>query len=324
MRGSLRWLQLRVGLLVVFALTVLALAIFFIGRTGVVFGTRYRVVTLMPSASGLAEGAIVRVAGQDVGKVEAIEFIPFAERRRPDEVLRITMALDRRVRDQVRSDSEARLLTQGLLGDKVIDIRPGTLRGRVLEEGDTVPSAAPVDLEELVRSAADALGTTVELLSDVRAIADALLRGEGTAGLVLTDDRLYASLLEASESLTTFLAALNRGSGALGRLAQDSALYVDLRSAVAALDSVAGALAAGEGTLGRLLWSDTLYARLLGASVRADSLLRRLETGEGTAGKLVRDPDLYENLNKIVVDLQAILEEFRTNPRKYLPPVRVF
>lgn len=322
-RRSLRWVQLRVGLLVLVALTTLALAIFFVGQIGVVYGDRYRLVTLMPSASGLVEGALVRVGGQDVGKVAAIEFVPFAQRRGPDEILEITLEIDRDVQEQIRTDSEARLLTQGLLGDKVIDIRPGTATGRPLAEGDTLRSAQPVDLEQLLRSASDALGNAVVLLSDFREVADALLRGEGTAGRFLTDDDLYRSFLDASRAMSAFLRSL-QGGGTLGQLARDSTLYVELRSAVAALDTVTQAIVEGRGTLGRLIWSDTLYTRLTETSARADSILKRLESGQGTAGMLVQDPELYENLNKLAVDLQAVIAEFKQDPRRYLPPIKIF
>lgn len=323
-RAPIRWIQLRVGLVIVVALAVLALGIFFIGEVGVVYGARYRLITLMPSANGLVEGAVVRLGGQDVGKVEAIDFVPFAERRRPDEVLKITMGVDRRVKEQIRTDSEARLFTQGLLGDKLVDIRPGTAAGAVLEEGDTVRSAAPVDLEEILRSASDAMGSAVALLSDFREIADALVRGEGTAGRILTDDALYASFLNASRAMADFLGSLNAGAGTLGQLARDPILYVELRAAVAALDTLTQAVLGGEGTLGRLVWSDTLYTRLVATSARADSILRSLEAGEGTAGLLLSNPDLYENLNRLAVDLQAVVAEFRAKPRKYLPPIKIF
>lgn len=323
MRGRrIRWTQLRVGMLMVIALALLALGIFLIGETGVVYGARYRLQTFMPSANGLVEGANVRLGGQDVGKVVAIDFVPFAERRGPEDVLRITMAVDRSVKEQIRSDSEARLFTQGLLGDKVVDIRPGTVAGRVLEEGETVPSERPVDVEEVLRSVSDALGNAVVLLSDFREIADALLRGEGTVGRLLADDSLYASMVGASRALSEFLDALSEGS--VGALARDSELYGELRAAVSALDTLTEGVVAGRGTLGRLIWSDTLYHRLVTASTRADSVLKRLETGEGTAGMLLTDQRLYENLNKLVVELQTVVAEFQARPRKYLPPVKLF
>jgi phospholipid/cholesterol/gamma-HCH transport system substrate-binding protein len=155
MNGASRisWSQVRVGLAVFVALIVLAVAIFFIGETGAIFGERYQLTTLMPSANGLIEGANVRLAGQDVGKVEDISFVPVAERRHPDHVLRITLAIDRAVAEQIRHDSEARIRTQGLLGDKVIDVTPGTPDASVLAEGDTLPSSVAADYEQMLASA---------------------------------------------------------------------------------------------------------------------------------------------------------------------------
>ena len=143
--SKLSWTQVRVGIAVTVALVVLAVSIFFIGETGAIFGERYHLTTLMPSASGLIEGAGVRLAGQDVGKVEAIEFVPIAQRRDPEHVLRLNLAIDLRVRDLIRQDSEARIRTLGLLGDKIIDVTPGTPDAPILEDGDTLQSAAAID-----------------------------------------------------------------------------------------------------------------------------------------------------------------------------------
>jgi phospholipid/cholesterol/gamma-HCH transport system substrate-binding protein len=326
MNGASRisWNQIRVGLAVVVAIIVLAVAVFFIGETGAVFGERYQLTTLMPSANGLIEGASVRVAGQDVGKVQAIDFVPIAERRHPDHVLRITMAIDRSVSEQIREDSEARIRTQGLLGDKIIDVTPGTTGSRALEEGDTLYSAVAVDYEQMLASASELVDDLAVMLRNFRAIADTLLAGHGTAGRLLTDSALYVELLNTSRSMNDFLGAVGRGEGALAQLAQDEQLYQDLRSVVAGLDTLTSALVSGDGTLSRLLTDETLYVELSSTSARADSLLAALESGDGTLGQLLTDQELYEGLLKLLVDVQAVVSELRENPRKYVPPIRVF
>ena len=50
---------------------------------------------------------------------------------------------------------------------------------------------------------------------------------------------------------------------------------------------------------------------------RADSLLDRIDAGQGTAGRMLNDQSLYERLDKLVVDMQHLLEDIRANPRKY-------
>lgn len=323
-RTGITWSQVRVGLAVTVALLLLALAVFFIGETGEVFGDRYRLVTLMPSANGLGEGAGVRLAGQDVGKVADIDFVAVESRQTPDQVLRVTLAIDRRVREQIRQGSEARIRTQGLLGDKIIDITPGSPDLPVLDEGDTLPSATAIDYEQMLSSASEVVDDLAATLSNLRAIADSLLTGRGTVGQLLTDTLLYAELVRTSVEMNRFLSTVAAGDGTLTRLARDDRIYEDLRSTIAGLDSLTSALTAGEGTLARLLSDDTLYTRLTSASMRADSLLAALESGEGTLGQLMTEQEMYEEMLKLLVDIQTVIREFRESPRKYLPPIKVF
>jgi len=322
--AKITWHQIRVGAAVTVALLLLALSIFFIGETGAVFGERYHLTTLMPSANGLIEGAGVRLAGQDVGKVERIEFVPIADRRDPSHVLKISMGIDVAVNELIRYDSEARIRTQGLLGDKIIDVTPGTPSARVLVEGDTLQSAVAIDYEQMLASAAGLVDDLSVMLGNLRSLADSLLAGQGTAGRLLMDPSLYDELLNTSRSMGSFLDAVGRGEGALAQLAQDTELYNDLRSVVAALDTLTSALVSGEGTLSRLLTDDSLYLELTSTSARADSLLAALESGEGTMGQLLTDQEMYESLLKLLVDVQTVIVELRENPRKYVPPIKVF
>ena len=326
MNGStyITWRQVRVGAVVSLTLLALTVSVFIIGETGRIFGERYDLTTLMPSAGGLIEGASVRLAGQDVGKVTSIEFVPLEERQEPDHVLRIVLAIDRAVRDQIRADSEAKIRTQGLLGDKAIDITPGTSAAPILESGDTVRSAVAVDFEQMIASAAVLVDDLSGLLHNFRVLADTLLAGQGTAGRLLMDTSLYVELLGTSRSLNEFLGPIGRGEGALAQLARDDHLYLDLRSVIAGLDTLTSAMLDGSGTLSLLLTDETLYERLTSTSARADSILGTLEEGQGTLGKMLTDQQIYEELLKLVVDVQALLTELRENPKKYIPPIRVF
>ncbi len=326
MNGStgVTWRQVRVGGVISLALVLLAVSIFLVGETGAVFGERYQLTALMPSANGLIEGASVRVAGQDVGKVARIEFVAPEDRRSPDQVLKVTLAIDRRVRDQIRSDSEARLRTQGLLGDKMVDISPGSPDARVLEEGDTLITAVAIDYEQMIGSAAELVEDVGSMVRNLRIIADSLLAGEGAAGKLLKDSALYVELLNTSRSLNRFLGTVSEGEGALARLARDEGLYEDLRSVMAGLDTLTAMMLHGEGTLSLLLTDESLYARLESTSARADSMLLALEQGQGALGQMLTDQEIYEELLKLVGEIQAVVQELREDPRKYIPPIQVF
>lgn len=322
--APITWDQVRVGLVLMLGLVVLALGIFFIGNIGDVFGTRYRLVTLMESAAGLVPGAPVQVAGQNVGQVDRVEFIRPEERPESGEAVAVWLGVNVSIRDQIRADSRARVRTQGLLGDRLIDIEPGSADSPLLSEGDTLPAAPALSYEELLAQAADAVQALITLSGDLTATLGRVAAGEGSLGQLLVDDALYGSLVALNENLNRVIEPVARGEGALGRLLTDDALYERLVEATAGLDTVTAVVVRGEGTLGRLVRSDSLYLALASSASRADSLLALIERGEGAIGQMVTDERLYEELLKTVVDLNAFLADLRENPKRYIPPVKVF
>src|SRR5690606_27279900 len=143
----------RVGALLAIGLLLLAYAVYKVGSVFDVFASRYELHALVPSALGLREGAPVTLAGQRVGQVQSIDFIP-VEQRRPDANLNVTLAVNERVRDQIRRDSRAFFRMQGLLGDKYVDIAPGTAGAAILQPGDTLAVGESVDIELFMERAA--------------------------------------------------------------------------------------------------------------------------------------------------------------------------
>ncbi|MFW6090120.1 MAG: MlaD family protein, partial [Gemmatimonadota bacterium] len=228
------------------------------------------------------------------------------------------------VQEQIRRDSRAQVRTQGLLGDRLIDITPGAVDEPALGAGDTLSAARPVDYDALIAEGAAAVGDLVDVASQLSELTRGILAGKGTLGRLVTDEELYAGLSGIAASMDTLLSAAAEPGGPVMRMLADDSLYLAMRRTVEALDSTTARVARGEGTVGRLLADDSLYASLLGAAERTDSLLARVEGGEGALGKMLEDPRLYEELLKTVVDLGSLLEAVRDDPDGYVPDVSVF
>lgn len=320
----LTWDDVRVGGLVLVSLVLLALGIFYVGQVAHVFGDRYRLVTLMNSAAGLVPGAAVQLAGQNVGQVSGVEWIEPDRRRELGASVAVQLSVDRGVQGQIRSDSRARIRTQGLLGDRVIDIRPGSPEADVLQPGDTVPSEEPVDYQEVLEDAAGAVGGLSRLARRLEELTRRMLAGEGSLGRLVVDTTLYREITLLSGSLGRFLQRANRGEGSLGRLLTEDRLYEELVRVTARLDTLTAGVATGRGTLGRMVASDSLYRELRRVAERSNELLRGLEEGRGTMGRLMTEDEAYEALLKNLADLNALLQEVRSDPERYLPEVEIF
>lgn len=322
--------QFRVGVLLIVSLFLLALGIFQVGRLFDVFASRYPLVTLVESSGGLIAGSPVTLAGQRVGQVEAIEFLPVEERRDSANIL-VRLSVNENVRNQIRTDSRAVMQTQGLLGDRFVDISPGSSGYEPLEPGDTIPSLPPLDYESVLRTAATTLDEVEGVVIDLRILTRRLASGEGTLGALLTDDVLYQRMTAATAELSGLLTDINRSDGTMARIIRDPELYHRMNSALARLDSLGAVVLEGQGSLGRMIRDDSLYEGLLGAVGRADSTLAGVEDflagaadSEGTLQRLLEDPELYDQLLRTIVDLQTLIQSIREDPSALSPQIQVF
>lgn len=309
------WDQLKVGVLILVALLILVVAIIKLGQAGNLFGKRYTLVAFVSSGSGLRKGGPAAVAGQLAGSIKDIEFLP------PDadttRNLKLVVEIDRKLIDQIRKDSRAKIKAMGLLGDKVFDISPGTPRYPVLKPGDTILITASVDYDAVVLQASAAINEVVGLTHDLKAITGGITRGEGTLGQLVTNRMLYDQLNVTLSRTTSLMAQLENPRGTIGRLLNDPALYHSLNRTVASVDTLIGAISTSDGTVGKLLRDDTLYVHLVSIVAKADSLVSGMAGGNGTMQKLFTDQQLYDQLLKTVTELNRVLVDVRRDPQRY-------
>jgi phospholipid/cholesterol/gamma-HCH transport system substrate-binding protein len=317
--ATLTWDQLRVGLVIVLAILIIGVAIYKLGQAANLFAKRYELIAYLPDANGLKEGGSVTVAGQLAGVVKKIDFLPVdADTTRN---LKLTLAIDENVKEQIRRDSKGKLKTLGLLGDKVFDITPGTPRAQPLQPGDTVTTMLALDYEAVIAQASSAVTDMVALTKDLRAITGGIVRGEGSLGQLVTNRALYDQLNGTLTRANTMLASFQNPNGTIGHMLNDPTLYNRLTGVISSTDSLIISVNSSKGTAGLLLRDSTLYRNLVGITKGADSLMKAIAGGQGTAGKLLTDQTLYDQLNKLVTDLSGILADIRKDPSKYMKGV---
>ncbi len=330
------WSDLRVVLLTLVSLGLLALGVWLVGGERGLFERKYTLDTYMEGVHGLRTGAPVRLAGVNVGTVQAIEFIEPAEvdsldalfrRQYGDSLgsrnLRVRLSVERRVQNRITTSSTAKIGTIGLLGDKYVGLDVGRPEDPVLRSGQTMLDEPPLDYEALIARSAAAVDELVKSISNGERIVAAVAEGQGTLGLLINDDQLYRAWMDLSHKGVQTLAAIESGEGALGRLLNDPTLYNEMVATTDELQRLTAQIEGGQGTIGKLLRDPELYRRMTDVVARADSLLDRIDAGQGTAGRMLNDQGLYERLDKLVVDMQNLVEDIRNNPRKYFN-IKVF
>jgi phospholipid/cholesterol/gamma-HCH transport system substrate-binding protein len=349
---QLTWSELRVGLFVLVGLLILAVAIFYVTGPGM-FGPKYRVKTYLPEVAGLATGAPVRLDGVEIGNVERISLVPRQQGKPPDHMhnIEIGMRIDRNYQKDILTDSVATLVTEGLLGNRYVNIQRG-FSGVPIQEGQAVPGGEEKAIKEVVEGSADVLANLKVLSENVQDLIAGVREGKGTLGKLLTDDQAYNHLnsilakgdqiatnvqsgqgtvgklfmkdemadkvQNTIDQLNTILADLRAQKGTLGKLLYDPALYDQAKEALANGNAVLGDVRAGKGTLGKLATDEALYNKLRDTSSNLSEATAKLNQNTNTAGKLFSDPQLYDNLTGLTGDMRTLIAEFRKNPKKFL------
>ncbi len=185
--------NLRIGIFIVVTLALLAAAVFLVGSRESLFRSSYRVRADFDNVAGLNEGADVRVGGLRKGSVKNIQ-LP----KNPDGKVVVLMDLAKETQSIVKMDSMAEIKSEGMLGDKYIEISFGTMDAARLRGGETIASQPPLDISDLFAKTNTILDSTQASLENVQSLTsninDISLKinhGQGTVGALINDKTIY-------------------------------------------------------------------------------------------------------------------------------------
>jgi len=334
---SLAWSELKIGVMAVVALTLTAILVVALGGASGFAWQRYDLKTSFQDVQGLKSGAIVRIAGVEVGKVTSVELKGAG--------VEVGLSIKKENQSRVTTDSRASIGSLSLLGEPLIDVSPAQT-GTPLKAGDTLASTKPplqindvaaslnagvVEATGLLKDVRSGKGTVGKLFTDdttfrelnafvasANAVTDAINKGKGTLGKLTNDPHAYDELNTAVANLRRMTDRINAGEGSLGELLKDDKLAKSLSAASQNLEQVSDRLTRGDNTAGKLLTEKELYDRLNSMANRLDDLTRNLNEGQGTAGQLLHNKEMYDNMNSAANELKGLIADIRKDPKKYL------
>lgn len=157
------WSDFRVGLITFAGLALLVLGVIFAGGDkGLLFQKTSIVKAHLLDVGGLKKGSSVTLLGMAVGRVTDIGF---ATSVNPGEsVVEVVMEVRSDVRARIKKDSVPVVRTQGMLGDRYIDIFGGTAVSEPLPEGEALVGDAATDFDKTLREATEVLDKSDKVL----------------------------------------------------------------------------------------------------------------------------------------------------------------
>ena len=172
--------KVSLGIFIVAAAVIFVVGIYFIGQKQFLFSHTISIKTIYKDVSGLQAGNKVRFSGIDVGTVSEITIIS-------DTAVRVTMSIDQSVKKFIKKDSKASIGSEGLMGDKVINLLPGSEDGQEIANGDVVETVDGSNIDLILKSVKITADNAAAITTDIAEIVGNIKAGKGTIGKILVD-----------------------------------------------------------------------------------------------------------------------------------------
>ncbi len=273
--------EIKVGLFVLLALAIFVWMAIRLG--GLSWGQKetYDLYTVFPSAGGLKAGVAVEVAGIQVGTVSRIELFE-------NHKARVTLGIQEGI--LLPADSAAYIRAQGILGDKFVELVPGSSAAPKLDPGDEIVRAqAAADISDVMQQLGD-------IAKDIKKITGPLSEGTTGADLKAT----VSNLKEMSERLNSIVSVNESGLSETLQALNDS--MHNLKEITTKINS-------GQGSLGHLINDDSTVKELNASLASIRHITERIEAGEGTLGRLVNDDSTIDKIDETLTSLSGYFEK---------------
>jgi phospholipid/cholesterol/gamma-HCH transport system substrate-binding protein len=227
----------KLGMFVIVGLILFILTIYFVGKQQNMFGSTIHLKSQFKTVSGLKVGNNVRFAGINVGTVDEIQLVT-------DSSVVVVLIVQKEVQKYIKSDAVASIGSDGLMGDKVLTISPGTASNKIVKDNDFIVSTAAVEMEDLMKSVKTSVDNAGLITGELAKFTYSMNNGDGTLSKLMNDKEFANSLkntlanLEVSTNeFSKFTTSMNNGKGALSKLVSDEKLAAKLDSTMTNLQA---------------------------------------------------------------------------------------
>jgi phospholipid/cholesterol/gamma-HCH transport system substrate-binding protein len=193
--------KIKLGIFISLGIALFIVGIYLIGEKQQIFRSTFHLSGVFRDVAGLQAGNNVRLSGINVGTVENISIVS-------DTSVRVEILIDENTRKFIKKDAVASIGSEGLMGNKIIIINPGTGGKMQIENNDIVQTIQPINMDDILISLKSSIDNTTIITSNLSKITSNVQSGKGTLGRLLTDkslgktfDSTFVNLKESTAGL---------------------------------------------------------------------------------------------------------------------------
>ena len=305
--------ELKAGVFVATTLFCIATVILIMGKERQIFAKQSEFHAYFKDVKGLSVGAPVRLGGLSIGRVADVEF----DKKSKDFKVHVTLLINDKFLDRVKPDSTVMIDTQGLLGDRYVNLAPGNVE-EPAAPGVQLPSAEVVEFNQILQRAQAAVENTTQITEQINTSLKGL------------SPETFSDIGSAARTVAELLAAVKAENGFAHRLIYSEAdgkkLMSSITSAGEDIAGIIGELRNGKGLLHALVYEpsgEKTVAELSKASQNVSKaseqiafLLAQARDGNGLIHDLIYTPvqpgAVAKQLEQILLSFAKSAENFKT------------
>jgi phospholipid/cholesterol/gamma-HCH transport system substrate-binding protein len=259
----------RLGIFIFVGSLLIVISIFTIGNKESLFIDTVIINSKFENVEGLKTGAPVRLSGYTIGSVSSIVLSGDSLG-----TVIVTMSINKTLHHFIRLDSEASIVTEGLVGKKVISIIPGSPSQAIVGAGSYIKSKTPLNITQVIEDTQAIIIYVRDLTKDFADIVKKVNEGEGSIGKLVNNNELYDAAVDITQSAKT-----------------------SLDSITAKMDQIADLIVTTNNTASKV------FADIDTSMVAIKNIVTRVESGKGSIGKMINDEDAYDSIKVMISNL---------------------
>lgn len=245
MRSTSSGRSVIVGIFILIGIAIFAVTILTLGDQRKTFTESIVVTSFYGNVNGLQKGNNIWFSGVKVGTIRSVEIIESGK-------VEVKMNIDESAKKFIHNDVQAKLSSDGLIGNKIVELYGGTLQAPVIKSGDIIQTASLVSPDEMMNTLSKNNDNLLEITGNLKLITSNIAEGKGTLGRFLNDetlanqiDAITASLGKSSENVekltravSDYTAKLHQPGTLANDLVTDTLVFAQLHDITARLKSV--------------------------------------------------------------------------------------
>ena len=235
-----------VGIFVFLGVAIFIITVLTLGSQKKTFGNFVKVKSFFENVNGLQKGNNIWFSGIKVGTIQEINLIANSK-------VEVNMNIEEKSAQFIRKDARAKLSTDGLIGNKIIEIYGGTVQSPQIETGDVLANDTLLSTDAMMKTLSENNDNLLAITTNFKMISNKIAEGKGSIGKLLTSDELADNLnntiltvKNASQNLerlsanvTAYTSRLNDQGTLANDLVTDTIVFSKLRTTVSSLQDIA-------------------------------------------------------------------------------------